>query len=353
MFTVNAYSAISATEPLRMTTVERRDVGSHDVLIDIKFCGVCHSDIHVVRGDFGDMNYPLTPGHEITGVVAAIGPAVTRHAVGDRVGVGCMIDSCRDCDSCRAGDEQYCLNGYLNTFGGVDSDGRTTQGGYSTRIVVSEDYVVKIPESLALDVAAPLLCAGISTYSPLRHWGVGPGKKVAVIGLGGLGHVAVKMAHAMGADVTVLSQSLAKRADSMRLGADRYYATSDAATFEHLRNTFDLILNTVAGTVDVNAYLSLVAPNGSMVNVGITGEPLPVNIWGLLLARRSVSGSFFGGIQETQEMLNFCAEHHLGADIEIIAAEQINEAYKRVEASDVRYRFVIDASTIFDPGVVG
>jgi uncharacterized zinc-type alcohol dehydrogenase-like protein len=349
MFTVNAYGAISATDPLIATKVERRDVGDHDVLIDIKYCGVCHTDIHLVRGDFGDMTYPLTPGHEITGIVARVGSEVTKHAVGDRVGVGCMVDSCRECVSCRNGDEQYCFNGHTLTYAGVDKDGRITQGGYSTRIVVSEDFVVKIPDGLELDTAAPLLCAGITTYSPLRYWGAGSGEKVAVVGLGGLGHVAVKLAVAMGAEVTVLSQSLKKRDDGLRLGADDYYSTRDPETFKRLNNTFDLIVNTVGASLDVDAYLSLVAPSGSMVNVGIPSEPFSVNVWSLLHGRRSFSGSYLGGIRETQEMLDFCADHRIGACIEVIAAERINEAFERVQASDVRYRFVIDASTMMGP----
>ena len=353
MFTVNAYAAVSAMDPLVTTTVERRDVGPHDVLIDIRYCGVCHSDIHVVRGDFGDMTYPLTPGHEITGIVARVGSEVAKHAVGDRVGVGCMVDSCRECVSCSDGDEQYCLNGHTLTYAGVDKDGRITQGGYSTRIVVSEEFVVKIPEGLELDTAAPLLCAGITTYSPLRYWGVGPGKKVAIVGLGGLGHVAVKLAHAMGADVTVLSRSLKKQDDGLRLGANHYYSISDPETFKQLNNTFDLIVNTVSAPIDADAYLSLVAPNGSMVNVGIPPEPFPVTVWSLIRGRRSFSGSFIGGIRETQEMLDFCAVHQLGACIEVIAAERINEAFERIQASDVRYRFVIDVSTMMGSNAAG
>ena len=316
------------------------------MLIEIKYAGICHSDIHTVRGEWGETRYPLTPGHEIAGIVTQVGAEVTRHAVGDRAGVGCMVDSCRECANCRNGEEQYCLNGNTLTYAAVGKDGQITQGGYATHIVVTEDFVVKIPDGLELDAAAPLLCAGITTYSPLRHWGAGPGKKVAVVGLGGLGHMAVKLAHAMGAEVTVLSQSLKKQEDGLRLGADHYYATADPDTFTQLANTFDLIVNTVSAWIDVDAYLSLLALNGSLVNVGAPAEPLPVNVFSLFGGRRSFAGSSIGGIRETQEMLDFCAENGIGADIEVIAADKINEAYERVLASDVRYRFVIDIATL-------
>ena len=346
MLTVNAYAATSATEPLVPTTIERRDVGTHDVLIDLKFAGICHSDIHTVRGDWGPASYPLAPGHEIAGIVSEVGSAVTKHAVGDRVGVGCMVNSCRECVNCLKGEEQFCVKGNIGTYGVVDHDGTITQGGYSTHVVVTEDFVVRIPEGLELDVAAPLLCAGITTYSPLSHWGAGPGKKVAIVGLGGLGHVAVKIAHAMGAEVTVLSQSLKKQEDGLRLGADHYFATNDPSTFEQLAGSFDLILNTVSAKIDLNAYLSLLAVDGAMVNVGAPAEPLSLNVFSLIGGRRSFAGSLIGGIRETQEMLDFCAEHKLGAEIEVIPAGKINEAYERVLASDVRYRFVIDTSTL-------
>jgi alcohol dehydrogenase (NADP+) len=346
MFTVNAYAAPSATGELVRTTIERRAVGPHDVLIEIKYAGVCHSDIHTVRGDWGPQSYPLAPGHEIAGVVTEVGSAVTRHAVGDRVGVGCMVNSCGECANCQAGEEQYCLAGNTGTYGSVDRDGTITQGGYSSHVVVTENFVVRIPEALALDVAAPLLCAGITTYSPLRHWGAGPGKKVAVIGLGGLGHMAVKQAHAMGAEVTVLSQSLKKLEDGLRLGADHYYATSDENTFSDLAGSFDLIINTVSAAIDINAFLQLLTLDGALVNVGAPAEPLPVQVFSLIMGRRSFAGSAIGGIRETQEMLDFCAENGIGAEIEIIPATKINDAYERVLASDVRYRFVIDAATI-------
>jgi uncharacterized zinc-type alcohol dehydrogenase-like protein len=348
MLTAKAYAATSATEPLTPLAIDRRDLGPHDVLIEIKYCGICHSDIHFVRGEWEAMGvqYPVVPGHEITGVVAEVGSAVTRHTVGDRVGVGCMVDSCGECANCRKGEEQYCLNGAMLTYGSIDEDGQPTQGGYSTHIVVTEDFVVKIPQGLELDVAAPLLCAGITTYSPLRHWGAGPGKKVAVIGLGGLGHMAVKLAHALGAEVSVLSQSLKKREDGLRLGADHYYATGDPATFETLVGAFDLIVNTVSAPIDLDTYLSLLAADGTLVNVGAPAEPLSLSVFSLIMGRRSFAGSLIGGIRETQEMLDFCGEHHLGADIELIPADKVNEAYDRVLASDVRYRFVIDTSTL-------
>jgi uncharacterized zinc-type alcohol dehydrogenase-like protein len=348
MHTVNAYAAPSATEPLIPTTIDRRRLGPRDVLIEIKYCGICHSDIHFVRGEWGAENvpYPVVPGHEIAGIVAEVGSEVTRHAVGDRVGVGCMVDSCGQCASCRKGEEQYCLKGSTLTYGSIGKDGRPTQGGYSTHIVVTEDFVVTIPDGLELDVAAPLLCAGITTYSPLHHWGAGPDRKVAVVGLGGLGHMAVKLAHAMGAEVTVLSQSLKKREDALRLGADHYHATGDPDTFETLAGAFDLIVNTVSAKVDLDAYLSLLAVDGTMVNVGAPAEAMAINVFPLLLGRRSFAGSAIGGIRETQEMLDFCAEHHVGAEIEVIPAAKINEAYERVLASDVRYRFVIDTSTL-------
>jgi uncharacterized zinc-type alcohol dehydrogenase-like protein len=278
--------------------------------------------------------------------VAEVGSAVTKHAVGDRVGVGCMVDSCRECASCRDGEEQYCLPGNILTYGSTDRDGTVTQGGYSTQVVVTEDFVVTIPDGLELDVAAPLLCAGITTYSPLRHWGAGPGKHVAVVGLGGLGHMAVKLAHAMGAEVTVLSQSLRKKDDGLRLGADHYHATSDETTFQELAGRFDLIINTVSANVDINAFLGLLAVDGALVNVGAPADALPVNVFSLLTKRRTFAGSAIGGIRETQEMLDFCAEHGIAPEIEMVSADQVNDAWERVLASDVRYRFVIDTATL-------
>ncbi|HSK33733.1 MAG TPA: NAD(P)-dependent alcohol dehydrogenase [Propionicimonas sp.] len=344
--TVNAYAAPSADAPLEPTTITRRAVGPNDVLIEIAYAGICHSDIHTVNGDWGPQPYPLVPGHEIVGVVAEIGPEVTGHADGDRVGVGCMVNSCGQCTNCRNGDEQYCLAGMVPTYGGADRDGTITQGGYSTHVVVDAGFVLSVPASLDLAAAAPLLCAGITTYSPLRRWGAGPGRKVAVVGLGGLGHLAVKIAAAMGAEVTVLSQSLKKKEDGLRLGADHYYATSDPATFEQLAGSFDLVLNTVSAVIDVDAYLSLLTVDGALVNVGAPAEPLSLNVFSLIGGRRTYAGSMIGGIAETQEMLDFCAEHGIVPETELISADRVNEAYERVLASDVRYRFVIDAATL-------
>ncbi|HTJ36595.1 MAG TPA: NAD(P)-dependent alcohol dehydrogenase [Dactylosporangium sp.] len=343
---VSAYGALSATEPLVPITIELRDVGPYDVRIDIRFAGICHSDIHTVRGEWGPANYPVVPGHEIAGIVAEVGSEVTRFAVGDRVGVGCLVDSCGECASCRRGEEQYCLNGNIPTYGGVGRDGRATQGGYSRSIVVTERFVCRIPDGIGLDVAAPLLCAGITTYSPLRRWGAGPGRGVAVVGLGGLGHMAVKLAHAMGAQVTVLSQSLKKREDGLALGADAYYATADPATFEDLAGSFDLIINTVSAAVDLDAYLSLLAVDGVLVTVGGPPEAMAVHASSLIMRRRTLAGSIIGGLPQTQEMLDFCAEHGIGAEIEIIGIDRVNDAYERVLASDVRYRFVIDTATL-------
>ncbi|KUL38538.1 alcohol dehydrogenase [Streptomyces sp. NRRL F-4489] len=346
---VAAYAAPAPKAPLERTTIPRRELGAHDILIDIKFSGICHSDIHTVRAEWGDGgNFPIVPGHEIAGVVAATGPEVTRYAVGDRVGVGCFVDSCRTCDNCRAGLEQYCTGelGTVNTYDAVGRDGEPTYGGYATHLVVDENYALRIPDALPLDAAAPLLCAGITLYSPLAHWKAGPGKKVAVVGLGGLGHMGVKIAHAMGAEVTVLSQSLRKKDDGLRLGADHYYATSDPATFEALAGTFDLIVNTVSANLDLNAYLGLLGTDGTLVQLGVPENPVAIAPFALIRGRRSFAGSLIGGLAETQEMLDFCAEHGLTAEIEVIAADRINEAYERVLASDVRYRFVIDASTI-------
>ncbi|MDF0529211.1 NAD(P)-dependent alcohol dehydrogenase [Tsukamurella sp. 8F] len=343
---VSAYAAQSATEPLAPLAIERRDPGPHDVEIHIEYAGICHSDIHTARSEWGAARYPVVPGHEIAGTVTAVGDDVAKYRVGDRVGVGCFVDSCRECEPCRAGEEQYCVRGMTGTYNAVGRDGQPTQGGYSTSIVVDENYVCRIPEGIDLAEAAPLLCAGITLFSPLRHWNAGPGKRVAIIGLGGLGHMGVKIAHAMGAEVTVLSQSLKKMEDGLRLGADHYYATSDPDTFKKLRGSFDLILNTVSANLDMHQYFGLLAVDGTLVELGLPEHPVPVNVFDLTRNRRSFAGSMIGGIAQTQEMLDFCAEHGLGAEIEVISAEKINEAYERVVASDVRYRFVIDTATL-------
>ena len=347
MSTVNAYAATSATEPLTKTTITRRDVGPHDVRFDIHFAGICHSDIHTVRAEWGQPRYPVVPGHEIAGIVTEIGSQVSKFKVGDRVGVGCFVDSCRECKNCKAGVEQYCTGGgNVGTYNGVGKDGQPTQGGYSGSIVVDENYVLTIPAALPLDAAAPLLCAGITTYSPLRHWKVGPETRVGVIGLGGLGHMGVKLAAAMGAEVTVLSQSLKKMEDGLRLGAKHYYATSDRDTFKNLRNSFDIILNTVSADLDLRRFLGLLDLDGVFVELGAPENPMVVPAFSLLGMRRSLSGSAIGGIAETQEMLDFCAEHGIASEVEVIQPDYINEAYERVIASDVRYRFVIDTESL-------
>ncbi|MDQ1691744.1 MAG: alcohol dehydrogenase [Pseudonocardiales bacterium] len=345
MRSVTAYASAAARAPFEKTTIQRRDLGPRDVLIKIAYAGICHSDIHTARAEWGEAIFPLVPGHEIAGVVEELGSGVEKYAVGDRVGVGCMVDSCRECVNCLAGEEQYCLNGNVGTYNAIGRDGRATEGGYSTHIVVDQDFVVGVPEGIGLDQAAPLLCAGITLYSPLKHWGAGPGKRVAIVGLGGLGHMGVKIAHALGAEVTVLSQTLAKQADGLSLGADHFFATGDERTFEELAGSFDLIVNTVSATLPMERYLSLLGLDGTMVNVGAPPEPLSVPAFALIPMRRSWAGSMIGGIRQTQEMLDFCAEHNLGAEIEVISGEQIDEAYDRVVASDVRYRFVIDTAT--------
>jgi alcohol dehydrogenase (NADP+) len=346
MSTVSAYAATSPTQPLTKTTITRRDPGPHDVAIDIKFAGICHSDIHTVRAEWGQPSYPVVPGHEIAGVVTEVGSEVTKHKVGDHVGVGCFVDSCRECSSCVAGIEQYCKPGATFTYNTIGKDGQPTQGGYSKAIVVDENYVLRIPDSIPLDAAAPLLCAGITLFSPLRHWKAGPDTRLAIIGLGGLGHVGVKLGAAMGAEVTVLSQSLKKMEDGLRLGASNYYATADPDTFKKLHGSFDLILNTVSANLNLGDYLNLLDVDGTLVELGIPEHPMEVPAFALALMRRSLSGSNIGGIAETQEMLDFCAENGVRPEIEVIEPDYINEAYERVLASDVRYRFVIDTSSL-------
>ena len=347
---VQALITTGANKPFERGTITRRDPRAHDVVIDIAYAGICHSDIHQAREEWGQALFPMVPGHEIAGTVSAVGSEVTSYAVGDRVGVGCFVDSCRECENCLAGEEQYCLKGEVATYNGKEYDGEPTFGGYSRSIVVDENYVLGIPEGVGLDVAAPLLCAGITLYSPLKHWGAGPGKRVAIVGMGGLGHMGVKIAHALGAEVTVLSQTLSKQEDGARLGADHYYATSDKQTFKDLRGTFDLIINTVAANLPVDRYLSLLRLDGTMVNVGIPDSPDSFHAFSLAGMRRSMAGSKIGGIRETQEMLDFCAEHGLGAEIETISIDDVDAAYERVVASDVRYRFVIDIDTFGDEG---
>lgn len=342
-----AFAATASDQPLSPYSFERRDPGPDDVAIAIKYSGVCHSDLHIAKNDLGGTRYPIVPGHEIAGVVTAVGANVTRFKEGDRVGVGCMVDSCRTCTACVEGEEQYCVPGMTQTYGSPDPKGAPvgqtiTQGGYSDAIVVDQNYVLRIPDSLPLDAAAPLLCAGITTWSPLREWKVGPGSKVAVIGLGGLGHMAVKLAAALGAEVTVLSTSDRKKADAERMGAKHFLINSDKDAMKAAAEKFDLIINTVSATHEIANHVQLLARDGTMVMLGLTTEGLPVFALPLLRRRRRIAGSLIGGIRETQEMLDFCAEHGIACDIELIAPDRINEAYERMEKSDVRYRFVLD-----------
>lgn len=347
MTETKGYAAHAAKEPLAPYTFQRRAVGKNDVRIDIKFCGVCHSDIHQVRDEWGGAIFPMVPGHEIVGIVSETGSLVSRFKAGDKVGVGCFVDSCRQCQNCDEGLEQYCLEGMTATYNARLRDGsQISQGGYSTGIVVDENYVLNLPDNLALDASAPLLCAGITLYSPLKHWKAGPGKKVGIIGLGGLGHMGVKIAHAMGAEVTVLSHSQAKEDDSRRLGADHFYATSNNLVFKELQNSFDLLINTVSAKMDWNDYLPLLKRDGTMVVVGVPQEKIPLSAFSLISGRRNIAGSMIGGIKETQEMLDFCGKHNITSDIELIPIQKINEAYERVLKSDVRYRFVIDLASL-------
>lgn len=347
MIATKGYAAQKVNQPLQPFSFERREPGPSDVLIEIKFCGICHSDIHQVRDEWGGSKFPMVPGHEIAGVVSKVGNEVKKIKAGDHVGVGCIVDSCRVCSACKKGLEQFCEDGPSFTYNSTERDGKTvTQGGYSQRVVVNENYVLKIPNNLPLDAAAPLMCAGITLYSPLKHWNAGTGKNIAIVGLGGLGHMGVKIAHALGAHVTVLSQSLKKAEDAKRLGANDLYATADPTTFGKLKKKFDLMICTISSPVDWNKYLELLKIDGAMVLVGVPEKDVPVGAFSLIGGRRSLAGSLIGGIKETQEMLDFCGKHNITADIELIPVHQVNEAYDRVVKSDVRYRFVIDASTL-------
>lgn len=344
------YAAKTAHASLGPYSFERREAREHDVVIDIKYCGICHSDIHQARNEWSDYQeeciFPMVPGHEIGGIVSAVGRKVTKYKVGDKVGVGCYVDSCRNCQECKRGLEQYCTVGTIWTYNGRDKDGSPTYGGYSERIVVDENYVLRMPQNLSLEACAPLLCAGITLYSPLKHWQAGPGKKVAIVGMGGLGHMGVKLAHALGAEVTVLSQNPGKEADGKKFGASHYYATSDPGTFTKLAGYFDLIINTVSAKIDWNQYLDLLKVDGSMVIVGLPEQDTPVAAFSLTARRRSLAGSQIGGIGEIQEMLDFCGKHGIAADVEVIPIQKVNDAYERVLKSDVRYRFVIDMATL-------
>lgn len=347
MIPVVGYAAKKAKGPLASYSFKRREPLDHDIVIDIQYCGICHSDIHQVKDEWGGSTFPIVPGHEIAGIVSQVGSKVSHFTVGDRVGVGCFVDSCRRCSPCCKGLEQYCVEGCSLTYNGVERDGKTpTQGGYSNKIVVDENYVLRIPDKLPLDRAAPLMCAGITLYSPLKHWKAGPGRKVAIIGFGGLGHMGVKIACALGAQVTVLSHSLKKLEDAKRMGAHHFYATLDPKTFENLKGYFDLIVNTVSVELDLNQYTNLLALDGTMVIVGLPEKEMSINAFSLINARRSIAGSVIGGIMETQEMLDFCNKNSISCDIELIPIQKVNEAYQRVINSDVRYRFVIDNKSL-------
>ncbi|WP_438014985.1 NAD(P)-dependent alcohol dehydrogenase [Sorangium sp. So ce315] len=347
MLKTPAYAAVSAKEPLRPFTIERRDPGPHDVLIEILFCGVCHSDLHQVRDEWGGAIFPMVPGHEIVGRVKHVGDRVTKLKVGDLAGVGCFVDSCRACEPCRGNTEQFCERGMALTYNSTEMDRKTpTQGGYSSQIVVAEHFALKIPAGLDPAAAAPLLCAGITTYSPLRQWSCKRGDRVGVVGLGGLGHMAVKFAASMGAEVTVLSTSRAKEADARRMGASAFEVTKDEATFQKLAGRFNLLIDTISAPHDYNAYLGMLRPHGAMVLVGVPPEATPVAAFSLITGNKRLAGSMIGGIAETQEMLDYCAEHKIVSDIEIIPVQQINAAYERMVRGDVRYRFVIDSASL-------
>lgn len=348
MITAKGIAAFSATEPLKPYSFDRRDAKEHDVVIDIHYCGICHSDIHTVRSEWGQAMYPVVPGHEIAGVVRSVGTKVTKYKVGDHVGVGCFVDSCRECAHCQQDLDNYCLKGFNGTYNSFEKDGKTpTQGGYSNVIVVDENYVLRIPNSLPLDKAAPLLCAGITLYSPLSHWKAGPNKKVGIMGLGGLGHMGVKIARAMGAHVVVLSHSEKKREDALKMGAHEFLSTHDESVFQKHAGTFDLIINTVSSAdINLGNYFGLLKIDSTLVSVGAPEKPMSVHPFPLIMMRRNWAGSVIGSMKETQQMLDFCAKHSITPEIEVINPNQVNVAYERVLKSDVRYRFVIDMKQI-------
>lgn len=347
MIQAKGYAVQNASSALAPWNFERREVGPHDVHFDIQYCGICHSDLHQARDEWGGSIYPMVPGHELVGKVIKVGAHVKKFKAGDLVGVGCLVDSCRTCENCKEGLEQYCLNGMSPTYNGYEQDHKTpTYGGYSNTIVVHEDFVLSVSEKLSLAAVAPLLCAGITTYSPLRHWKVGKGHKLAVVGLGGLGHMAVKFSVAFGAEVTVLSTSASKEADARKLGAHKFVVTSDEAQVKSVRGYFDFILDTVSAAHDFNLYLSLLRTNGTHICVGVPPDPAAVHAFSLIAGRKTLAGSMIGGLPETQEMLDFCAKHNIVSDIEIIDIKDINKAYERMVKGDVRYRFVIDMATL-------
>jgi uncharacterized zinc-type alcohol dehydrogenase-like protein len=347
MPTVKAYAALSNTTPLVPYNIERRLPKPHDVEMEILYCGICHSDLHYARNEWGMTTFPIVPGHEIVGRITSVGNAVTRFKPGDLAGIGCMVDSCRTCNNCKDGLEQYCAEGAVFTYGGNERDGSgPTHGGYSKSIVAHEDFVLHVSDKLPLQGVAPLLCAGITTYSPLKHWKVGKGMRVGVLGLGGLGHMGVKFAVAMGAEVTMLSHSPSKESDARRLGAHQFILTSDKEQVAKVMGYFDFILDTVSASHDFGFYLSMLRTNGVMVCVGVPPEPLSIHAMNLIFGRKTLAGSLIGGIPETQEMLDFCAEHNIVSDVEMISISDINEAYERMLKGDVRYRFVIDMATL-------
>jgi alcohol dehydrogenase (NADP+) len=346
MSTIRAYAAKSKSSPIEPFPISRREVGDHDVLIEIAYSGICHSDIHQVRDEWGGSVFPMVPGHEIVGKVTKVGRAAKKFSVGDIAGVGCYVDSCRTCDTCRRGMEQFCEKGTAFTYNSTEMDRKTpTYGGYSTEIVVDEGYALRVAKSLDLAGAAPLLCAGITTYAPLRRFKVKKGDRVGVVGLGGLGHMGVKLAAAMGAEVTMLSTSRAKEADARRLGAHAFALTTDPETLKKLSGTFDVLIDTVSAQHDLNAYLRLLRTGGAMAIVGLPPNAIPVEAHTLIQGNKTLAGSMIGGVAETQEMLDYCAEHRLVSEVEVIPAQKINEAYERTVRNDVRYRFVIDAKT--------
>jgi alcohol dehydrogenase (NADP+) len=347
MIKAKGYAAQSAKSNLAPWNFERREVGPHDVQFDISYCGVCHSDLHQVRDEWGGSIFPMVPGHELVGKVVKVGNHVKKYKIGDLVGVGCMVDSCRTCENCKEGLEQFCLKGNAMTYNGYEMDKKTlTYGGYSNTVVVNEDFVLKVSEKLNLAAVAPLLCAGITTYSPLRHWKVGKGHKLGVLGLGGLGHMAVKFGVAFGAEVTILSSSPSKKADAEKLGAHKFVVTSDKEQLKNVTGYFDFILDTVSAEHDYNFYLSLLKTNGIQICVGAPPSPAAISAFNLIMGRKSLVGSLIGGIAETQEMLDFCAEHNIVSEIELIDIKDINIAYERMLKSDVKYRFVIDIATL-------
>ena len=346
-YSTKAFSTASASSPLGPVTIERRNPTASDVQIQILYCGVCHSDLHFARNEWGFTQYPAVPGHEIVGRVTAVGSGVTKFKLGDTVGVGCLVNSCRICPNCRQGLEQFCDNGMVMTYGSADPVlGGPTLGGYAQSIVVTEDFVLRIPANLNLAAAAPLLCAGITTYSPLRHWKVGPGQKVGIVGLGGLGHMGVKFAKAFGAQVVLFTTSPGKIADGKRLGAHEVVVSKDEAQMQAHAGSFDFILDAVSASHDLNAYFNLLKRDGNLVLVGAPEKPLPVAAFPLIMRRRSFSGSLIGGLPETQEMLDFCGTHGITSDIEMIRMDQINDAYERMLKSDVKYRFVVDMASL-------